>query len=297
MLKIKNLTVKYKGLFALRGLDLEVKESERVGVVGESGSGKTTLCRVIGGIEKNFSGSVLWDKPDKKIQFVFQDAISSLNPRMRIFDIVCEPLRIAGITDKVFLKRVFERTMVEVGLDPNIHMKYPHELSGGERQRVSIARALVVEPDLLICDEPISSLDISLAGQVLNLIDDLQRKFGFALIFVSHDISSVYYLTQKAIVLLRGSVVEEGSTERIIETPLHPYTKLLISSVVSLGRRTSLDFVVKSKVYESRCPFSERCRYICQICEKYEDQFYSYECDHKVKCIRFKEILDEEISC
>lgn len=297
MLNIRNLEVKYGGFFAIRSLDLEIKKGERLGILGQSGSGKTTLCKVIAGVEKSYKGDILWDSLNRKIQFIFQDPVSSLNPRMKIFDIVTEPLIISGIKDKEIIKSLFENAMIEVGLSPDIAINYPHQLSGGQRQRVSIARALIIEPDLLLCDEPISSLDISLAAQVLNLIDELQKKHGFALIFVSHDISSVYYLTEKTIILLKGQVVEEGPTEEIIEKPLHPYTQLLISSILSIGKKHNFNISEKAGISDSQCPFSFRCHYACDKCRDYKDLFYNYNDNHKVKCVRFMEIFNEKISC
>lgn len=296
MLEIRNLSVVYKRFFALKDINLRIEKGERIGILGQSGSGKTTLSKVIAGIEKDFRGEIIWDSPKRKIQFVFQDSASSLNPRMRIFDIVTESLMIYGVRDRGVLKELFEKTMVEVGLSPDIAFKYPYQLSGGQRQRVSIARALIVEPDLLLCDEPISSLDISLAGQIINLIDEIQKRHGFALIFVSHDISSIYYLTHRAVVLLKGQVVEEGPTQSIIERPLHPYTSLLLSCVLGIEKRMRFEFSQIWKKIESSCPFAERCMYAGDPCKDYRDEFYSYDDGHRVKCVRFREILDEKIS-
>ncbi|MCX7641668.1 MAG: ATP-binding cassette domain-containing protein [Elusimicrobiales bacterium] len=295
MIEIKNLSVKYKSFFALKNINLKFENGEKVGVVGQSGSGKTTLCRVIAGIEKNFIGEVNWVDSKSRIQFIFQDPSSSLNPRMKVFDIVTEPLFINNIKDKNQAKNMFDGVMKEVGLVPEVGNKYPHELSGGQRQRVSIARAIIIKPDVLICDEPISSLDISLAAQILNLIDNIYKRHKFTLIFVSHDISSVYYLTDRIVVLLNGHIVEEGVTEKIIENPLHPYTKLLISSILYIGKKSTSNLKIDKKILDSACPFASQCFYISDICKDYSDVFFSIDNKQRVKCLRYKELIDEKI--
>lgn len=293
MLKIKNLTVKYKNNYALNSVNLNIEEGESIGIVGESGSGKTTLCRVIAGLNKNFIGEVSWKK-EYKIQFIFQDPYSSINPRMNIFDIVTEPLQVLGYK-KEDCNNLFDSVISEVGLPREIKNKYPHQLSGGQRQRVTIARALISEPDIIICDEPISGLDISLAAQILNLVYDLQKKHNFTLIFVSHDISSVYYLTKRTIVLLNGFIIEEGPTQKLIENPFHPYTKLLISSVLSLDKKDNLFLFEKtSKNYISNCPFYLRCPNLDSECVEWSDNFFDID-GHRVRCVKFRLAKNEKI--
>ncbi|MGC8867462.1 MAG: ABC transporter ATP-binding protein [Elusimicrobiales bacterium] len=288
ILELVNVSVKYGDFYALRNVSINIRRGERIGILGQSGSGKTTLCRVIAQIEKN-EGQVLWRSPKRNIQFVFQDPASSLNPRMRVFDIVTEPLVIKGFK-KNDLGDIFERVMMDVGLNPTLGSKYPHQISGGQRQRVSIARALTLQPDLLICDEPVSGLDVSVAGQVLNLLDDLQKKYGFAMIFVSHDISFVYYLTEKTVVFLKGEITEIGPTSSIIEKPAHPYTKLLISSILSIGTKKRGFFDKKSCEIKSPCPFSYRCPYIWRICSYYNGRLFLVQDAHYVSCVRYKDL-------
>lgn len=289
--EIKNLSVKYRNFYALKDFNLTVKPGEKLGILGQSGSGKTTLCRVIAGIEKKYSGCIVFPSGKKKIQFVFQDPASSLNPRMKIFDIVTEPLVInKTATDDI--KKIFGRVINEVGLSSDVAFKYPHQVSGGQRQRISIARTLTVKPDILICDEPVSSIDISLSAQILNLISDIHKKYEFTLIFVSHDISSLYYLTDRIVVLLNGQKMEEGYSEKIIEKPYHPYTKLLISSILSVGKKQSLslDFFNNNEKINSLCPFASRCPYISSECENYFGELFNVGEFHRVSCVRWNRL-------
>ncbi len=288
IVKIRDLSVKYGSLYALKKVSLDIRSGEKLGVLGQSGSGKTTLCKVIAGVEKEYQGEILWMSEKKDIQFIFQDPASSLNPRMRIFDIVVEPLIIRGF--KKNIRDVFERVMFEVGLNPQLGLKYPHQISGGQRQRVAIARALTTKSKLLICDEPVSGVDISLAAQILNLLYDLQKKYAFGMIFVSHDISFVYYLTERSVVLLNGEVVEYGFTSSIIKKPIHPYTRLLISSILCVGEKKKVYSSLKLTNNKSFCPFSLRCPNVSEICNSYDGRLFMVEDEHYVSCVRYKDL-------
>lgn len=233
---------------ALQDVDLRMAPGERVGLVGGSGSGKTTILRTLLGLVQPSAGEVLFDgeridgrsdrdlaEMRRRVSLVHQDPNSSLNPRMRLRDIVAEPLRSpwtrrAGvdITESV------TEAVDSVGLGADLLDRYPHQLSGGQRQRVAIARALISEPDLLIADEPVSALDVSVRAQVLNLLLDAVRERQLAMLFVSHDLNVVRHLCQRVVVLRRGRVVEEGPVEEVLDTPTDPYTAELVAASLSL---------------------------------------------------------------
>ncbi len=230
---------------ALRGVDLVVRRGERLGIVGESGCGKSTLLRLIAGLDTPTSGSVrvggreIGGLPQHRLRFlrerlqlVFQDPMSSLDPRMRVADIVAEPLVAQG--------RGGERARVPglleaVGVDPGAASRYPHQFSGGQRQRLSLARALAPDPDILVADEPVSALDVSVRAQVLNLVADLVEDFGLTLVVVSHDLSVVRHLCERVVVMEAGRIVEEGPTARVYDDPQHPYTRRLVASIPTLA--------------------------------------------------------------
>lgn len=230
---------------AVDGVSFSVGRGEIVGLVGESGSGKTTTGRSIirlapiSGGEIFYEGKKISDLPNvdfmpyrKKIQMIFQDPFNSLNPRMNVLQIISEPLGIhfRQMTRSQRRDRVAE-LLETVGLSPDHMQRYPHEFSGGQRQRIGIARALAVEPEFVICDEPVSALDVSVQAQIVNLLEDLRAKFGIAMLFIAHDIAVVEYLSDRIMVMTRGKIVETGGAEEVCKNPKHPYTKELIASV------------------------------------------------------------------
>ena len=241
---------------ALDGVDLEIEKGKTFGVVGESGCGKTTLMRTLLRLVEPTSGSVVLSEEltegkfssnnleeltseelrsfRRKIGVVFQDPMGALNPRMLIKDIVSEPLVIHGKTDKV-RERVIE-LLNDVGLGEEHLYRYPHEFSGGQRQRIVIARALALEPKILVLDEPTSALDVSVQAQILNLLNDLQDKFNLTYIFISHDLSVIEYMCDRLAVMYLGKIVEEANTEDLFSTPHHPYTKALLSATPSFEK-------------------------------------------------------------
>ncbi|WP_068432562.1 dipeptide ABC transporter ATP-binding protein [Piscicoccus intestinalis] len=229
---------------ALRGVSLTVRRGERVGIVGESGCGKSTLLRILAGLDRPTSGSVrvegreIAGLPERRLRFVrdslqlvFQDPMSSLNPRMRVADIVAEPLVAQG---RAAEKHRVGDLLASVGVDPSAARRFPHQFSGGQRQRISLARALAPDPDILVADEPVSALDVSVRAQVLNLIADLVDDHGLTLVFVSHDLSVVRHLCERVVVMEAGQIVEEGPTSRVYEDPQHPYTRRLVASIPTL---------------------------------------------------------------
>ncbi len=234
---------------ALRGVSLEVKQGERFGIVGESGCGKSTLLRLIAALDRPTSGQILvegneiTDLPERRLRFlrenlqlVFQDPMSSLDPRMRVRDIIAEPLVVQG--HPASRERVLE-LLEAVGLSSDAGDRYPHQFSGGQRQRISIARALAPRPRILIADEPVSALDVSVRAQVLNLISDLVDELNLTLIFVSHDLSVVKHVCDRVAVMNAGQIVETGPTGDVYAAPQHPYTQRLVSAIPTLERALS----------------------------------------------------------
>ena len=236
---------KPSALKAVDGVTLRLYEGETLGVVGESGCGKSTFARALIGLVPATDGKVVWLGQDltkldqnalrekrKEIQMIFQDPLASLNPRMTIGDIIAEPL--ITFYPKLPREEVKEKVramMTKVGLLPNLVNRYPHEFSGGQCQRIGIARALIVEPKLVICDEPVSALDVSIQAQVVNLMKDIQQETGTAYLFIAHDLSMVKYISDRIGVLHLGHLLETGTTEEIFEHPIHPYTRSLLSAI------------------------------------------------------------------
>lgn len=284
LIEIKNLSVKYKNFYALKNINFDIEAGDIVGIAGQSGSGKTTLLKAISNIEKEYEGEIKLNIK-KPVQFVFQDPSSSLDPRMRIYEIVGESLFIKGRKKDEEAISEITKILQKVGLNSDILFKYPFEISGGQKQRVAIARAIITEPELLICDEPISSLDISISAQILNLLKDLSDEYKFTLIFVSHDISSIYYLTKKVIILYRGEMMEWGDTQKIINKPSHPYTKLLISSILSTEKNPEdMEIEIKERETSSKCAFSSLCPIIKDECIDFNDEVKKIEEDHYIRC-------------
>lgn len=270
LLVVRDLTVDFpvpSGSYrALDSVTLNVGRGETVGIVGESGCGKTTLARAILGLEKPSAGSIEFRSPRgvEGLGMVWQDPSASLDPRWTVAQSVAEPARIHR-------KQVDVGALLrEVGLDESHGSRYPHELSGGQRQRVAIARALSLRPDLLICDEPTAALDLSIQSQILNLIRDEQRKLGFSVLYISHDLPTVRFLCDRIVVLYLGRIVEEGASAELFESPRHPYTRMLLDSVPSMERVGQLppggmgeigSRPEKGCVFAPRCPHADdRCR-------------------------------------
>lgn len=236
---------KSKVLKAVDGVSFDLYEGETLGIVGESGCGKSTLARAIIRLIPANSGEVIWMGKDlmkaspaemlktrEDIQMIFQDPLASLNPRMTAGEIIAEPLKThhSELSSDEINKRVRE-LMAKVGLEPVMINRYPHEFSGGQCQRIGIARALITKPKLIICDEPVSALDVSVQAQVVNLLMDLQKEFGLSLLFIAHDLSVVKHISDRVMVLYFGNIAEIGEAKKVIEEPEHEYTKKLIQSV------------------------------------------------------------------
>ena len=229
---------------AVDGVSLTVREGETLGLVGESGCGKSTLCRAILQLIEPTSGSVRFDGQElvgrsprqlrplrRQMQMIFQDPFASLNPRKRVGQIIGDPMRFHGLADGADVKRRVQELLDRVGLQAEHYNRYPHEFSGGQRQRIGIARALALQPRLIIADEPVSALDVSVQAQIINLLEDLQREFGMAYVFVAHDLGVVRHVSDRVAVMYLGKIVEESDSASLYARPRHPYTNALLSAV------------------------------------------------------------------
>jgi oligopeptide transport system ATP-binding protein len=293
---------------AVDGVDFFVRRGETLGLVGESGCGKTTVGRSILQVYKTTAGEVNFEGTDltklkpgqmrgfrRQLQMIFQDPYSSLNPRMTAGSIIGEPLRIHGMagTRNEYRDRVEELLRV-VGLNPYMRDRYPHEFSGGQRQRIGIARSLAVRPSLIICDEPVSALDVSIQAQVINLLQELQDEFNLTYLFIAHDLSVVRHISDRVAVMYLGKVVEIANRDEIYENPLHPYTKALLSAVPipdPLIERQRERIVLEGDVPSplrppSGCRFHTRCPIAIDVCSEEDPEFRDVGGDHWVACHR-----------
>ena len=307
----KNITVK-----AVTDVSFNVKEGETIGIVGESGCGKTARGRCIGRAYQASEGEVWYRTRDgkeldflkvdrkqmktlrKDIQMIFQDPYSSLDPRMTVLDIIKEPL-IANykktMTDKEMNDKVIS-IAAKVGLNTTYLKRYPHAFSGGQRQRIGIARALVVDPKIVICDEAVSALDVSLQAQVINLLRDLQKEFHLTYLFISHDLSVVEHISNKVGVMYLGRMVEYAATDALFSKPMHPYTEALLSAVPIPDPTVKTERIpLKGEIPNpanppSGCYFHERCSYCCEKCCHEVPEYVEAEPGHFVACHRAKEL-------
>lgn len=289
---------------AVDGVTFEVKKGEVFGIVGESGCGKSTLGRGVCKLENLTSGHVYLDGEDiteyndrrmrsirKKVQMVFQDPYASLNPRMSVFDIIAEPLLVHHLyQDKADLEKKVLDLLHRVGLDDYHANRYPHEFSGGQRQRIGIARALAVEPSLIIADEPVSALDVSIQAQVLNLLNELKHDMDLTYIFVAHDLSVVEYISDRVGVMYLGNFVEVGEKEKIYSNPMHPYTQALLSAVpvpdpTAKRERILLEGSIPSAHKPpTGCKFHTRCPKCMECCKTQAPERYEVDDGHYVYC-------------
>lgn len=269
---------------AVDQVSLSIHPGEVVGLVGESGCGKSTLGRMIAGILPQTEGSVLLDGEETAsmsgsqakaaalaVQMIFQDPFASLNPRLRVEQIIGEAPLVHGFTDRAGLADYVDETMLQVGLDPLLKQRYPHQFSGGQRQRIGIGRALAVKPRFLVCDEAIAALDVSIQAQVLNLFMDLREQFDLTYLFISHDLSVVEHIADRIVIMYLGRVVESAQTEALFENPQHPYTRALLAEVPRLDQRkrdfTPIAGEIPSPLDPpSGCHFHPRCPHVMPQC-------------------------------
>ena len=275
---------------AVNGVDFFIKKGESVGLVGESGSGKTTVGRCIvklyepteGSVEFNIDGKMIdvvkvqkkeMKSIRKHFQMLFQDVYSSLDSKMKVADIVTEPMAIHNVGSKKERIDRAKELMEKVGLSADDIRKYPHQFSGGQRQRIGITRALSISPDFIICDEPVSALDVSVQAQILNLLLDLQDEFQLSYLFIAHDLGVVKYISDRIIVMYLGKIVEIASSQDIYENPRHPYTEALLAAISKYKAGSSRDILLKGNIPDpsnppSGCVLQPRCAYVKDICKE-----------------------------
>lgn len=313
LIEVRNLKKYFKvptGInHAVDDVSFTIEKGETLGVVGEFGCGKSTLGRTIIHLQEATDGQIFLNGEDithvkgkklneirDKMQIVFQDPYSSLNPRIRIESIIKEPLKHSGkYHGKAEIQRQAEKLMELVGIDERLRQSYPHELDGGRRQRVGIARALALDPEFIVCDEPVSALDVSIQAQVLNLLMDLQEQMGVAYMFVTHDLSVVRHISNHICVMYLGQLVEKAPTEELFSNTLHPYTKALLSAIPSTDifhpmQRLQLKGEITSPINpRPGCRFAARCPYATEACRQ-PQELTEVEPGHFVSCCRVKEI-------
>lgn len=311
----KGFGVSSEWIKAVDDVSFEIKKNSVFALVGESGCGKSTLAKLILRLIPYTAGKILFKNKDisllkgedlrgfyRSVQIIFQDPFSSLNPRMRILNILSEPFKIHALCPKSEIKERVQSLLERVGLSSDALYKYPHEFSGGQRQRICIARALTVSPELIVADEPLSALDVSIQAQILNLLQSIKKENGISILFISHDLNVVHYISDVVAVMYLGKIVEMANTDDLFNSPMHPYTKLLLSSAPKLKYKTPpnnqkrkinfrgyfpdnitpLSEDVPNKVL-SGCPFHPRCPERFEICKK--------------EMPELKEIKDRSIAC
>ncbi len=310
LLEVKGLKKYFKAgkntLKAVDDVSFYIRKGETLGVVGESGCGKTTCGRTVLGLYDRTDGAVLYRGEDvhqmkgkarqsftKHAQIIFQDPYASLDPKMRIYDIVAEGIRAHNLlkSEKEIRERV-EELLVTVGLDKQYGERFVHEFSGGQRQRIGIARALAVEPEFIVCDEPISALDVSIQAQIVNLLGRLQKEKGLTYMFIAHDLSMVKYISDRVMVMYLGKVVEITASNQLYANPMHPYTKALLSAipipdpkVEEAKNRIKMGGDIPSPVDPpAGCRFRNRCKYATERCRTEEPKLRMVENEHYVAC-------------
>jgi peptide/nickel transport system ATP-binding protein len=305
LLSVSELRTTYKAggtsFHAVDGVSFDITRGETVGLVGESGCGKSTLGKSILRLVEPSSGRIEFDGTDvtalperafrphrRRLQMVFQDPFASLNPRQTIGEILTAPLDVHAIGARAERRTRVEEMLSRVGLPPDAAARYPHEFSGGQRQRIGIARALILGPDLIICDEPVSALDLSVQAQILNLLADLKHSLDLSLLFISHDLSVVRYLADRVLVMYLGRIVESGSHEQIWRKPLHPYTRALIDAVPDPERRRYAAPLPGDLPYPraagNGCRFQPRCPIATEICARQDPRLRGNASGRRVAC-------------
>ncbi len=288
---------------AVDNVNFSICQGQTLGLVGESGCGKSTTGKLIVKLLTPTNGTVLFEGKDishfkerelkvyrRNVQMIFQDSFSSLNPRMKVMNIIGEALDIHKLyATKTEKKEFIEKILNEVGLYRDHISRYPHEFSGGQRQRINIARALCLKPKLIVCDEAVSALDVSIQAQIMNLLNDIKEKYHLSYLFISHDLSVIKHMSDHVAVMYLGEIVEIASKKRLFENPLHPYTKALISVVPnpdpnSRRKKIKLKGEISQLGNNQGCSFANRCSYVMDKCRKTPPELKSVDEEHKVSC-------------
>ena len=320
LLRVENLKKYFRTpggmLHAVDGVNFSIEAGKTLGVVGESGCGKSTLGRTVLGLQSATDGKIYFEGEDitgagkrqlrqlhRQMQLIFQDPFSSLNPRMCVSDLIAEPLKVYRLCHgkRELQDRVFE-LMDTVGLAKRLAFSYPHELDGGRRQRIGIARALALEPKFIVCDEPVSALDVSIQAQVLNLLQDLQEEHDLTYMFITHDLSVVRHISDEIMVMYLGTVVERCDAKELFLTPLHPYTKGLLSAIPNVDidaprKRIIMQGELSSPIEPAPgCRFANRCPYATEKCAAVTPELLEVEPGHFVACHNLDAINETEVS-
>ena len=310
LVEVKNLKKYFKTprglLHAVDDINFKIEKGQTLGVVGESGCGKSTLGRTVIHLHERTSGQILFDGKDvsdlskhelkefrSHVQMIFQDPFSSLNPRMSVSQLIAEPLLIYKTSkSSADLGKEVGRLMDTVGLARRFANSYPHELDGGRRQRIGIARALSLNPEFIVCDEPVSALDVSIQAQILNLMQDLQDNLGLTYLFITHDLSVVKYISDDILVMYLGQMVEKAPSDKLFKHPMHPYTQALLSAIpipdpkVPMNRITMKGEITSPINPEKGCRFAKRCPYATDACRQQDMVLTEQEPGHFVTCLR-----------
>ncbi len=290
---------------ALDGVSFDIHKGETLGLVGESGCGKSTAGLTILQLHRPTAGKVYYRDTDltqlkerelrpirQKMQIIFQDPYSTLNPRMTVGGAIAEPIRVHNLAPKERERAIVAELLHDVGLNSNYAHRYPHEFSGGQRQRICIARALACEPEFIVCDEPISALDVSIQAQVINLLEDLQEKYGLTYLFIAHDLAVVRHISDRVAVMYLGRLAEMATKDKLFENPLHPYTQALLSAVPVPNPRQERErqrIVLTGDVPSSinppgGCRFHPRCSLASELCAEVAPEWHQVEAGHWVAC-------------
>lgn len=307
LIEIKNLTKTFSSsknwlkkekieTKAVNDVSFEIKKGEILALVGESGSGKSTTARCLLMLEKPTSGDIFFDGIEitnpkcniqhlrKKMQMVFQNPYGSLNPKMKVKDILKEPLKINKKMSSKEMDAIITETCHLTGIDTDYLDRYPHEFSGGQRQRIGIARAIILKPDFIIADEPVSALDVSIQAQILNLLKDLKEKLNLTYLFISHDLSVVQHIADRVAVMYLGEIVEIATKQELFDNPVHPYTKLLINSTPKIGCSNNFQEKITENNTTNGCSFAPRCVDCKELCKTEKANYKHLSPTHIVKC-------------
>jgi oligopeptide/dipeptide ABC transporter ATP-binding protein len=309
LIEVKNLRKEFnaqgKKLVAIRDISFTIAQGETLGLVGESGCGKSTTGRCLLRLEQATSGEVLYDRKNllslnreelfsfrRNAQIIFQDPYSSLNPRMTAGDIIAEPLRIHRTMARCEIGKYLAELIEMVGLSQSALARFPHEFSGGQRQRIGIARALALKPHFIVCDEPISALDVSVQAQIVNLLKNLQKELGLTYLFIAHDLSMVKYISDRVAVMYLGNIVEIAPAEELYRNPQHPYTQALLSAIPipdPLLERDRQPIVLNGEAPSALsppkgCPFTNRCPHVMAKCHQVQPEWKEVALGHQVAC-------------